>query len=114
MGARVLASALKSASPKKEVPARLVELAPAVEIVRRGGDVYDALLVFWEWAEREAPGRTKNLAYVQKYLAQAAERQPNVRPLAAAIAELGRSASTPLALLVRELQPRIVGRLSGQ
>jgi exodeoxyribonuclease V beta subunit len=109
---RVLASALKSASPKREVPARLGTLAPAVERLRASGESYPALLAFWDWAELDAPGATKNLAYVTKYLAQAAERQPNVRPLADAMAELGRSASTPLAPLVSELVPRIRERLS--
>lgn len=111
---RMLARGLRHPSPKKEVPALLAALAPAVEALRAGGSIYAALLSFWDWASTEAPGNKSALAYLREHLAKAAERAPELRPLADTIERLGRSASSELSVLVAELLPRITLRLSGE
>src|SRR5262249_17864404 len=114
LAARLLAPAFTHPSPKKEVPARLAELAPTVEALRAGGSIYEALLGLWDWAQRDAPSGKDNLAYVRHHLAQAARKATNLRPLAERIDRLAKVAGSPLTVLVAELLPRIVARLSGR
>jgi exodeoxyribonuclease V beta subunit len=101
-----------SRNPKREIPARLAELAPTVEAVRAGRPVYEALPAFWDWAQRDAPGRKTNLSYLRHYLRKADARA--LGPLADLVEQLGRAAGSPLTVLVAELLPRIVARLSGR
>lgn len=98
-----------SRNPKKEIPARLLELAPTVEAVRAGAPIFEALLSFWDWSQREAPGRKTNLSYLRHYLGKGDSR--TLGPLAERIEQLGRSAGSPLTVLVGELVPRIEARL---
>ncbi len=114
MAARVLTQALKHPSPKKEVPARLMALAPTVEKLRAGESVYDGLLAFWDWAQLPAPSNQTNLSYLRQHLKKGSERAPALAPLADLVERLGQVASTPLHVLLAELLPRIVARLSGQ
>lgn len=108
---RLLTQALKHPSPKKEVPALLMALAPVVEALREGGSFYDALLAFWDWAARPAPSNKKALAYVREHVKKTAVRTPALAPLAELIERLGRVASSPLSILVAQLLPRIEARL---
>jgi len=114
IAARLLAQGLRHPSPKKEVPALLMELAPAVEALRAGGSIYQALLSFWDWAQRDAPSNKTALAYLREHVRKAAERAPALASLAEQIERLGRVASSPLHVLVTELLPRIVMRLAGR
>ena len=114
IAARLLAQGLRHPSPKKEVPALLMQLAPAVEALRRGGSFYQALLSFWDWAQLAAPSNKTALAYLREHLRKAAERAPALASLAESIEQLGRVASSPLHVLVTELLPRIVMRLAGR
>src|SRR5690606_32831090 len=107
--ARALASGL-SRQPKVTVPALLSTLAPTVEALRETGDVYAALLELWSWAEAPAPGKKTQLGYVRHYLGRSTARE--LAPLAAMIEQLARTAGSPLSVLVAELLPRVVRRLS--
>lgn len=114
VAARLLGQALRHPSPKKEVPRLLMELAKTVESLRSGGSFYTALLSFWDWAAQPAPSNKKALSYLREHLHKAAERTPSLRTLADAIEQLGQVASSPLHVLVTELLPRVVMRLSGR
>jgi len=108
---RLLADGLKR-NPKKVVPERLKELAPIVERVRDGAPLFEALLDYWAWAEADAPSRLNNIRYLRKYLGQA--KSPRLEPLARRVEQLAAAAGTMMSVLVGELLPRIVARLSGR
>ncbi|MCZ7679360.1 MAG: UvrD-helicase domain-containing protein [Sandaracinaceae bacterium] len=110
---RLLAQGLKHPSPKKEVPALLYALAPVVEGLRAGGSTYEALLGFWDWASAAAPSNKTALAYLREHLRKAAERARGLAPLAELVERLGRLASSELHVLVAELLPRVVARMTG-
>ncbi len=101
-----------SRNPRQVVPELLASLAPTAEAFRGGASLYDALLGLWAWAEGEAPGKRTRLRYVTHYLGRSAD--PALRPLADAFAQLDASAGGPLSVLVAELLPRVVQRLSGR
>ena len=111
MAARVLAEGL-SRNPKKEIPAQLRALAPTVEAFRAGGSIYEALLSFWDWGQADAPGKRTTLGYVRHYLRGSSAR--SLAPLADLVEQLGQTAGSPLTVLVAELLPRIVARLTGR
>jgi len=108
---RLLADGLKR-NPKKVVPERLKQLAPIVERVAAGAPIFEALLEYWAWAEADAPGRTSNIRYLRKYLGKATS--PRLAPLARRVEDLAASAGTMMSVLVGELLPRVVARLSGR
>ncbi len=110
---RLLAQGLKHPSPKKEVPALLYALAPVVEGLRAGGSTYEALLGFWDWASAAAPSNKTALAYLREHLRKAAERARGLAALAELVERLGRLASSELHVLVAELLPRVVARMTG-
>ena len=107
---RALESGL-SRNPKKEIPPRLLALAPTVEALRAGGDFFTALLSFWDWAQQDAPGKRTNLQYVRHYLGKA---KAPLTGLADLVETLGRSAGSPLTVLLGEMLPQIAMRLSGR
>jgi len=100
-----------SRNPKKEIPGMLAELAPAVEALRAGGDFFGALLAFWDWAQRRAPGKRSYLQYCRHYLGRA---KAPLTALGDLIETLGRCAGSPLTVLLGEMLPHIALRLSGR
>ncbi|MFK7985975.1 MAG: UvrD-helicase domain-containing protein [Sandaracinaceae bacterium] len=99
-----------SRQPKKTVPALLAELAPIVERARAGAPLLEVLVDFWGWAAKPAPGKETALSYVHKYLSRAR----GLGPLADAARTLSECAGSPLVVLVTELLPRVVHRVSGR
>lgn len=108
---RMLETALKR-NPRKAVPELLRQLAPVVEALAKGASLYEVLLGFWAWAEADAFSGMNALRYVSHYLGRSTDRA--VRPLADAFAQLEASAGGPLSVLVAELLPAVVRRLSGR
>lgn len=114
LATRLLTQAFKHPSPKKEVPERLRALAPVVEALRAGGSIYDALLSFWEWAQADAPSNQTSLAYVRDHVRKATTKTPALKPLSELLERLGQVASSPLHVLLAEMLPRVVARLTGR
>jgi exodeoxyribonuclease V beta subunit len=113
MASRLLAQAFSHPSPKKEVPARLWELASIVERVQSGGSIYAALLDYWAWAEGDAPSDMRTIGYLVHHTRQASKKKGgSIGPLADRIERLSRALGSPLTVLVAELLPRIAMRSS--
>ena len=113
MARRILERDLER-QPKREVPSRLLALAPTVEKLRAGVPIHALLPELWRWAEIQATTNDNNLAYIRKHLGNAAKRSLALAPLAELIERLARAAGTPVTVLVSELVPRIVMRLAGR
>ena len=70
LATRALESAL-SAQPKKRIVPILRELAPAIETLRAGGSLSDALDALWAWAKEPATSAHEKLAYLRHHVGRA-------------------------------------------